>query len=171
MWRLAGWRWVAGAAIAALLAACASGPQFNGTEYRSDQVSFRLGPLPPGFRRIQTDEALLGFQNSDAGDTIAVNARCGLDGDDVPLQALVNHLFLQFTAREKVSERSFKLDGRDALEVELDAALDGVKRRFLIIVMKKDGCVYDFVLVSPRALSDSDKSQFHGMVEGFGTLR
>ena len=156
--------------VTLLLQACGGGPQFNGTEYHGEQVAFRLGQVPTGFRRISTDEALLGFQSEASGNTIAVNARCGLDGDDVPLHALVNHLFLQFTSRERLSERSFRLDGRDALEVELEAALDGVRRHFLVVVSKKNGCVYDFVLVAPRRLSPAEQTQFRNMVEGFGTL-
>jgi len=90
----------------------------------------------------------------------------------VPLRALVQHLFLQFTDRVQLSERPFKLDGRDALEVEMNASLDGVPRHFLVTVLKKDGCVYDFILVEAVGASGagSNAAAYHALVSGFRTL-
>jgi len=162
-----------GLACALALVACAGGPQFDGREYRGDGLAFRIGPVPTGLRLVQSDDARLAFRNDDDGSTVVVNARCRLDGDDVPLRALVQHLFLQFTDRTLLGERAFRLDGRDALEVEIEASLDGVRRHFVVTVLKKDGCVYDFVLVDrPHAAGGEAgrAAHFRRLVEGFVTL-
>ena len=143
------------------------GPAFDGNIYRGQEVSFRIGPLPKGFRRIEVDGALLAFRD-DAGDaTIALNGRCGVDGDDVPLQALTNHLFLTFTKRRVESQQTLLLDGREALRTELSAELDGVPRRFVVFVLKKDGCVYDFMWIGAESATDS--TDFQRFVQGFST--
>lgn len=159
-------------AVLAGVVGCASGPQFDGQTYRGEQVSFRVGPLPGGFRRIGSDDALLTFRNDQAGASLAINARCRLDGDDVPLRALVQHLFLQFTERRELSQRSFTLDGREALEVQLLASLDGVQRRFTVTVFKKNECVYDFLLVSDGGEQGNPavEADYRKLVEGFATL-
>ena len=152
--------------------ACGSA-QFDGREYHGKQVSFRLGPLPSGTREINSDEALVTLRDDSAGTTVAVGARCGLDGDDVPLTALVQHLFIQFEPRTEVGRHEFVLDGRAALEVELDATLDGVSRHFIVVVTKKDGCVYDFMHVDgggKDAAVERARSEFRSMVQGFSTL-
>lgn len=153
--------------------ACASGRSFDGVEYRDDQVAFRLGPLPPGFKEVSSTETRLTFQNDSIGASLAVHARCGVDGDDVPLRALVQHLFLQFTEREVLEEKFFRLDGREAVEVELQAAIDGVPRHFIVAVLKKDGCVYDFIHVDrggAHSELQESRAAFRQFVAGFRVL-
>ncbi len=159
-------------AISAQLAACA-GASFNGVEYRDEDVAFRLGPVPAGMREIDSSDARVSFQDDQVGATVAVAARCGVDSDDVPLRALVQHLFLQFTDRQLLSEKKYQLDGRAALEVDMRAKLDGVPRRFIVTVIKKDGCVYDFLHIDGggnRPELEQSRSDFRKMVSGFHTV-
>jgi hypothetical protein len=149
------------------LVACASS-SFDGQVYRSGDLAFRVGPVPSSWRSIEASGALLAFRDDDASSTVALNGRCGLDGDDVPLEALTHHLFLQFTDRELVSQNRVDLDGREALRTEIVAELDGVKKRYVVYVLKKDGCVYDFLYVSPTA--GDGRNEFEHFVRGFGTL-
>jgi hypothetical protein len=146
---------------------CAS-QRFDGRVYDDGTLRFRTGPIPAAWHAIEADGTLLAFRDDAGGATLAVNGRCGLDGDDVPLASLTQHLlFLQFTEREPVSQTEVSLDGRAALRTELTGKLDGVPKRFLVYVLKKDGCVYDFWRISePNA---SDASAFEGFVRGFTT--
>lgn len=149
------------------------GPQFTGRVYRDEEVAFRLGPIPPGLVQLKTGDARLAFRNDEAGTTWAIKARCGLDGDDVPLDALVKHLFLHFTDRKELQKKHFTLDGRAALLVEMEASLDGVMQRFIVVVTKKDSCVYDFVHVDSggsRLAVVRSRENFLAMVQGFETL-
>jgi hypothetical protein len=150
-----------------LFVACA-GSSFDGQVYRSGELAFRVGPVPSSWRSIEATGALLAFRDDDASATVALNGRCGLDGDDVPLEALTHHLFLQFTGRDLVSQKRVDLDGRAALRTEMVAELDGVKKHYVVYVLKKDGCVYDFLYVSPGATGES--AEFERFVGGFGTL-
>lgn len=150
------------------LTAC-GGPTFDGRVYRGDDIAFRVGPLPKRWRTIEVDGALLAFRDDDAGATVAVNGRCGLDGDDVPLRSLTHHLFLHFTRREVIDQRPLALDGREGLRTELVADLDGVPRRFIVYVLKKDNCVYDFVWIGARDPDARASAEFQTFVEGFTT--
>ncbi len=147
--------------------------RFDGVEYRDRQVAFRLGALPEGMRQVETDEARIALQNDTVGATVAVGARCGQKSDDVPLQALVQHLFLQFEDKKVISEEQFVLNSRAALRSEVVARLDGVKRHFVVVVMKKNRCVYDFLHVDgggdAPALRKS-RRDFDEMIQGFVVL-
>lgn len=143
------------------------GPSFDGSVYRGKDVSFRVGPLQGAWRRIEVDGALLAFRDDQSEATIAMNGRCGVDGDDVPLQALNTHLFLNFTKRRVVSQQTLTLDGREALRTELSAELDGVPREFVVYVLKKDGCVYDFMWIGADGAAGPD--DFQRFVQGFST--
>lgn len=149
-------------------AAC-GGPHFDGRLYRSDELSFRVGPQPKDWQSVRVDGALLAFRDRRVGTTVAVNGRCGLDGDDVPLGALTHHLFLHFTARQIVRQETIQMDGRAALRTELLAELDGVPRRFVVIVLKKDGCVYDFVWIAVPNAPVQATAEFQDFVRGFTT--
>jgi hypothetical protein len=158
-------------AVAALActAAC-GGPTFDGHVFRGEDVAFRVPGVPRDWRRIEATGALLAFRDDTAAASIAVGGRCGRDADDVPLGALTHHLFLHFTERTVEGQIRTQLDGREALRTDLTARLDGVKRRFTVFVLKKNGCVYDFVHVAPPGAPADGRARFVAFVEGFSTL-
>jgi hypothetical protein len=123
--------------------------------------------VPATWHPIEADGTLLAFRDDQAAATVAVNGRCGMDGDDVPLPSLTQHLFLQFTERELKSQQELNLDGRAALRTELVGKLDGVPKQFLVYVLKKDGCVYDFWRISEPGAGDA--AAFEQFVKGFAT--
>jgi len=157
------------AAVLGFASGACSTTHFDGQVYRSDDLAFRFGPVPSNWRPLDVDGTLLAFRDESDSATIALSGRCGLDGDDVPLQALTHHLFLQFTERELASQKVVQLDGRDAMRSELSAKLDGVPKHFVIYVLKKDGCVYDFVHVAPSGGHGS--AGFDNLVATFATVK
>jgi len=156
-------------ALACLICAACASTGFDGRVYKDGSLRFRVGPVPDAWRALQVDDARLAFRDDQANATIAVNARCGVDGDDVPLASLTQHLFLEFTERTQLSQTQVSLDGREALRSELRAALDGVKKQYLVYVLKKDGCVYDFMYIAADGGAGS-RALFERFVQGFQTL-
>jgi hypothetical protein len=161
-----------GAIVLLATVACGSSASFDGRVYHGGETSFRIGPIPPNWKRLDVDgDDAIAVRDPATGTVITISARCGRDGDDVPLEALTKHLFIQFTDREIVSETKVQLDGREALRTELTARLDGVQRRFRVYVLKKDGCVYDFSeIATDRASAESDRV-FEDAVRGFSTVK
>jgi hypothetical protein len=157
-----------GAALSALsvLASGCGAATFDGQLFRKDDVAFRLAHLPPNWRQIEINDTALAFRDDERGATVAINGRCGRDADDVPLQSLTQHLFLQFTERQLESQQLMPLDGREALETQMVAKLDGVEKHFHVVVLKKDGCVYDFLQI---AGDRQDPDSFRHFVSGFSS--
>jgi len=151
-----------------MLMACASSG-FDGRVYRDEDIRFRVGPIPSAWRQVEVEDARLAFRDDAANATVAVNGRCGLDADDVPLTSLTQHLFLQFTDRVQSSQTKVSLDGREALRTELSAALDGVKKQYLVYVLKKNSCVYDFMYIAADSAPGS-RADFERFVQGFAAL-
>jgi hypothetical protein len=152
----------------ASVAACARAA-FDGRVYHDGDLHFRVGQIPNGWRGIQADDALLAFRDDAGNATIAVNGRCKVDGDDVPLASLTQHLFLEFTQRTTLKQVPVSLAGREALRTELSAALDGVTKQYLVYVLKKDSCVYDFMYIA-RDSEPGSRAGFERFVQGFATL-
>ena len=154
--------------VLCLVTACARSA-WDGHTYANEALQFQTGPIALGWHRMDGEPALLAFRDPARDLVISVNGRCGKDGDDVPLAALTQHLFLYFTDRHPLTQATLSLDGREALRTELSAKLDGVPRRFVVYVLKKDGCVYDFVLIAEPTVSPSSISEFDRFVTGFST--
>lgn len=147
------------------------GPTLSDGVYRDDGLRFRIGTLPHSYSRLSVDGIDLAYRDSNARATIAVNARCGKDADDVPLTSLTHHLFLQFTDIDVSDQREFTMDGRAALRTEAVAKLDGVAQHFVVVVLKKNGCVYDFMLITPPDSAAASVRTFDAFVSGFSTVR
>ena len=162
-----------GSACLALSAWCAEGcgaTTFDGHVFKNADLSFRFAEVPSDWRPLESDDALLAFRDDSAPASIVVNGRCGRDADDVPLSALTHHLFLQFSDRVIENQVKITLDGREALHTELLAKLDGVEKRFGVFVMKKNGCVYDFVYIAPPSAPAESRQRFVSFVQGFSTI-
>lgn len=142
---------------------------FDGNTYQGDGFTFRVPTPPPSWERLDVPGSALAFHDRDNRAVIAVGGRCHKD-QDVPLRALTQHLFLQFTEREIESQQVLPFDGREAMRTVLDAKLDGVPQKFNVWVLKKDGCVYDLQLIAPPDRYASAAPTFEEFVRGFSAL-
>jgi hypothetical protein len=150
--------------------ACGGSAGLRGDVYHGDGLAFRVGPIPPTWKQLEVKGARVAFRDEPAESTVLLNARCGKDGDDVPLKALTQHLFISFTERETIDQKVVPMDGREAMHTVMNAKLDGVPLSFNAFVLKKDGCVYDFVDISAPAKLAANRSAFETFVGGFHTL-
>jgi hypothetical protein len=154
----------------ALLACVGCAARFDGRVYRSRDVSFSVASLPSEWRPLSGRDAALAFRDADAQGVILVNGRCGLTSDDVPLSALTQHLFIEFTHRTIEEQTVVPFDGREAMHTRLTADLDGVPMRYDVWVLKKDGCVYDLLYVAPTPAFERGVARFGAFVKGFTTV-
>jgi hypothetical protein len=164
---------VARAAAVSWLAVTLSSCSHTGLEggvYRGDGFAFRLQPPDGGWTRVDHSQAALAYRNEGRRASILINARCGVDGDDVPLVALTNHLFIDFTDRNVAAQEVVPFDGREAMHTTMSAKLDGVPMSYDVWVFKKNGCVYDLLLVAPGATFAESRPAFRSMVESFATV-
>ena len=145
------------------------GPAFDGNVYRGEGYAFRVPPRPAAWQPLDVSDAALAYRDAGTDATIAVNARCGKDGEDVPLASLTQHLFMQFTERETISQDVVPFDGREAMHTVAVAKLDGVPLKFDVWVLKKDGCVYDLYYFAQPHRWDAGVSEFRRFVRGFST--
>ena len=138
--------------------------------FTNRDTRFAIGTLGPQWKRVDVERrADLAWHHKGHGAVIQIDASCD-PGLDIPLQALTQHLLIGFTERAVVSEELTELDGREALRSRITAELDGVPRELLLMVVKKDACVYDFALVAaPGARFGAALVEFDAMLSEFST--
>ena len=140
--------------------------------YTDTEAEYEIGDLGPAWERVdvagQNDLAFV----RDDGAVIQVNASCD-PSLDIPLDALTNHLLAGFTDRGDDEQRELvPFAGREAQRTHVTARLDGVERELLLLVLKKDDCVYDFALVAPPGQVFTDaRAEFEPFVGEFRTRR
>jgi len=132
----------------AWLAGCAHADALKDGILHKNDLTLELGPVPPGWRRIQVDGGDLAYRDDAREASALLDVRCRRD-DDAPLTALTAHLVMGTTDRTIQKQEIVAFDGRQAMHTLLDAKLDGVAMRYDIYVLKKDGCVHDIVYVAP----------------------
>jgi hypothetical protein len=134
-------------------------------------VRYRVGELPDGWHRVFLEDNDLAFaEDGNTGRAIAANGIC--EGhDDPPLPVLTRHLLMGFTEREELSQQLTVLDGREALRSRYAAKLDGVPVELELVVLKKDGCVFDFTYVAPRGQAEERRAAFDALLAGFHAER
>lgn len=150
--------------IGVVIALSACGPaHMKAGVYEDDHVQYRVSSPSDGWREVTVETANAAWLHDELGASLLVNSHC--EGvQDAPLEALANHLLIGWTERELVQERRLQLSGREALEREVSAKLDGVPRRVMLLVLKKDGCVYDVVLSAGQSAFPEAKKAYEHVV-------
>jgi hypothetical protein len=131
---------------------------------------FKLGELPPGWQPVRLADNDVAYSYGDSGHAVAVNAICE-DHGDASLEVLTRHLLQGFTERQLLSQETVWLDGREALRSQYLARLEGVPVQLMLVVLKKDYCVYDFSYVAPPGRLEEHLPAFQSLVEGFHVER
>ncbi len=155
--------------LALWLIACAS-DRLSGGVYDNGVVRYRAEKPPAEWKPVDVDNADLAWHNPTLGAAILMNTHC--EGvEDAPLEALTQHLTIGMTEREILAQRKFMHSGREALETEMTAKLDGVQRHMELLVIKKDGCVYDIVLDAPPDRFPAARAQYERLRDSFSIER
>lgn len=166
-------RGAVGAACAAAVAlsapGCASQPrtQWDGRVVTRGELVADLPSVPASWSRLQMEGAMLAFRTPEERQLVLVNGRCGLANDDVPLVSLTQQLLMGTTSRATLREERTPFDGREALRSFVVAKLDGVPRFFDMLVVKKNGCVVDFVRTGPPGDEHNGQEAFDALLASF----
>ena len=143
----------------------------GGSIFRGHETSYHIGEVGPDWRRITVDkENDLAWNNPSKEAIMQVDSKCN-PAFDIPLKSLTAHLLFGFTERNIISQELVPMDGREALKTHVEAKLDGVPRQMLLLVLKKNNCVYDFALITPPGpYFDDAMIDFDSLLAGFYTI-
>ncbi|RJS20260.1 hypothetical protein DRW03_19985 [Corallococcus sp. H22C18031201] len=140
---------------------------FEDSVFQKSDVRYRVGEVSKDWQRVYFNDNDLAFsERAETGRVLSVNATCN-GHDDPPLPVLTRHLLMGFTERQELAQRTIPLDGREALRSRYVAKLDGVPVELELVVLKKDGCVFDFTYVAPPGMAEARMPDFDALLAGF----
>ncbi|MBI1949074.1 MAG: hypothetical protein HYS27_25525 [Deltaproteobacteria bacterium] len=147
-------------------ACCATGGELVNGSYHDAKVSYRLAEPGEGWRRLDLAAANVAWFNDALAASLMTNSHC--EGvKDAPLTGLTEDLLIGLTDRVVVSQQTRPCSRREALETIVSGKLDGVDRKLALLVLKKDGCVYDIVLGAGPEHFDAALVAFARVRDGF----
>ena len=154
--------------LALSVSACGGGAQFHHSVVDTGDVRYRMPPPGDAFEQAVVDDYDLAYSHQALG-TMGVHATCR-DFEDVPLRALLNQLLFGTTDRQRLEQETVTLDGRGALHARYRLALDGVPLYLEAFVLSKNGCLFDFTLVTAVDHASNASGVFRHWVYGFAML-
>jgi len=140
----------------------------GGRVFLQNRKYYRVGILPEGWRRMDTKARAVSWYNESYKSSITTDAFCGKSFSDRPLDTLAGELSSALSNdRTTTSSQKMMLDERGALRLSVTGTMDGVTVVMDIVVVKKDGCNFDFVAVMPPDAPDQVISDFEAFFMGF----
>jgi hypothetical protein len=134
-------------------------------------VCYDVGRLGASWRMVHFESASAGWFDDSSGAIISTNATCRADTEAAPLAALTRELLVGYTERQIESETLIPLQNREALRSHVRAKLDGVAMELDLVVLRKDGCVFDLAYAAPPASFARGQPDFARFVAGFADAR
>jgi len=104
---------------------------------------------PVGWVAVNPGGADYSWWHSDIGATIYTDSNCEHHFEDLTLSRLIDAQVATLDDVELQSSESTTILGRAGLSTVHHGSIDGVSVSVRTTVVKRNGCVYDFVMVGP----------------------
>ena len=153
-------------ALAVALSGCAvTGRIENGVFYSSKGYQVRL---PREGWRVETGgQADLELKRQAPPGGMMADATCdGREAGRTP-GLLARHLTFGLGRRATVETVQSEVGGRQAVRTVVRGTVDGAEVEVEAVVLKGEGCVYDFVYVAPAEAFEAGRGDFQAFVESF----
>ena len=169
-------RWLTGWCASLLFAGgCASGWDGGRIHYKTWQpawkgmdrdATFRVGDPGDGWRPHRETGVQVAWSKAKTPAVIQVRSQCDEHGDS-DLASFTDHLRIDFNEWIIERQSAIEIVGREGLRTRVHARLDGVAVDLELVVLKKNGCLFDLqYIASPSRFEDGMRS-FDRVVEGF----
>lgn len=143
------------------LLSCQSNPKLIKKQHRQ----YGIGQINETWRQKNFSGADLFFEHQNKNAAIFFSSQCD-NISDSPLEALTSQILVGLTNINVKTQNKIDLAGREALLSEIEAKMDGVPRFLKIMVLKKNGCVFDGVFSSSLANKEL-KQDFDALITDF----
>lgn len=128
---------------------------------------YRVGAVPDGWSARRVGRHAMLLTDPETHTKMTTSVQCGRRREDLPLPVLMGHLFSGIPVRTLLATQSLTLDGRAALRSQSIRTVDGVPIYCDAVVINKDRCTFDFLLVTPQAQMAAQQAHFEQFFRGF----
>lgn len=133
-------------------------------QYR--EATYRVGLPGDDWKPHREKGIQVAWRHAREPSIIQVRSQCDEHGDS-DLASFTDHLRIDFTDWKIIEQRSLQLVRREALRTRVSAKLDGAPIQMELVVLKKNGCLFDLSYISVPRSFDAGLADFDRVVEGF----
>jgi hypothetical protein len=132
------------------------------------QTTYAFGLPGEGWRPLRTrlPEVQVAWIHPGYAGVIELHAACDDQGDS-SLEQYTDHLRIDWTDWKVESQTRERIADREALRTIVAASLDGVSRKNELVVLKKNGCLFDLRFSADPGHFDQGREDFARVVGGF----
>lgn len=159
--------------VLSLLAGCSGWVGHGDTYFRKrergvhHEATYSFGSPGPGWSPLAQKGTQVAWFNEGLGAAIVLDSQCERHGDST-LEQFADHLRIDFREWEVLSQEHTTLVERDAVRSVVVASIDGVvKTQMELLVVKKNGCLFDLEYIAPPRSFERGRSAFAQVVAGF----
>lgn len=128
---------------------------------------YDVGDPGKGWEKLKPGGADHAWRQKGTGAVVYTDSNCGPRFQDVPVDVLATEMETPLGEKEVLVERTVPLAGREGAERVLLGKLDGVPTQLRVLVLNRDECTYDFVLISPPEAWEGASAALDEVVAGF----
>ena len=133
-----------------------------GTTYQLSEPSFHWQPIPQ-------NAADYAWRNPKQYATIYVKANCGSYFEDRSLEDSILSLTRGLYVSEPITQESIRISNRKGVFQVMDSELDGIPLRLGMLVVSKNNCLYDFLLIAPKKFFADSIADFLNTAQSLNT--
>lgn len=123
-------------------------------------------PPPAPYAQVKGVKADGAWQNPDNGNSISYLSTCNEQADPT-LEVATDEVLAAFGETKQLSQKKLEFDGRDALDTEAEARVEGVPTKIRTLIFKKNGCLYTLSLIGLSKHFAKGVAPFENFVKGF----
>ena len=142
-------------------------PPRSGARARA-QTTYAFGLPGEGWRPLRTrlPEVQVAWIHPGYAGVIELHAACNEQGDS-SLEQYTDHLRIDWTDWAVQSQTREQVIEREALRTVVLASLDGIPRKNELVIVKKNGCLFDLRYSAHPDRFDDGRADFQRVVSGF----
>lgn len=159
--------------VSSLVAGCTGWVGHGNTYYRKrergihHEATYSFLSPGPQWSPLKQKGVQVGWWNEGLGAAILLDSQCERHGDST-LEQFTDHLRIDFREWEVLSQERTTLVGRDAVRTVVLASIDGgAKTQMELVVVKKNGCLFDLEYIAPPRTFERGRAAFAQVVTGF----
>ncbi|MFQ5804418.1 MAG: hypothetical protein ACE5JQ_16125 [Candidatus Methylomirabilales bacterium] len=154
--------------IIVLMTGCATG-RARGALYRDEGKGFQVQLPGNGWQVTESPGTDLALRDTRSAASMAVAVSCP-EKETGPLPSLVRHLYFGLRQVKRLRQERIELDGALGLDTVITGSWDGTSVQIRSVVMRREGCLYDLLYVSPSNAFGSRSADFDGFVDSWQFL-
>ncbi|MEI6806509.1 MAG: hypothetical protein WCK49_08410 [Myxococcaceae bacterium] len=136
---------------------------------RKQKLVRPIHSLSPEWMPVQIKNAEQAWIIPGEGSSLLIDSECSPNSQNVPLIGLTGQLLIGMTDQTLIEQKTIPFQNREALVSTYALKVDGAFQKMHILVLKKDGCVFDVVLSTPTSVYEKRLPDFK-QVERLFTL-